>query len=319
MREPLAVTEPEAGQKLLQLLTRRFGLPSGVLHRWIRTGQVRINGRRAGAFDRVAAGDLIRVPPFAADAAAETRRGRPGHEAGGALPPVVAETEDVLVFNKPAGLPVHPGSGHRDSLAGRLARLHADMPFCPTPAHRLDKDTSGLLLVAKTHTALRRMCAAFAAGEGLVREYLAWVAGKCPWDRPRVLRDHLGKGIPDSDRRKEGNTVRERVLVRDECTLRKGDRLAVLVARCVDQNSGSSLMHVRLHTGRTHQIRAQMAAHGFPLIGDVKYRGPVCSTGLKLHAFRLGMEGTIWTVLPPWDGIWTVRQAPAPLPDSIRL
>ncbi len=315
MTEPLAVTGPEAGQKLLQLLTRRFGLPSGTLHRWIRTGQVRINGRRARAFDRVAEGDLIRVPPFAA----ELHGGKPEYEAEGELPPVVAETEDVLVFNKPAGLPVHPGSGHRDSLTGRLARIHAGMPFCPVPAHRLDKDTSGLLLVAKTHAALRRMCAAFAAGEDLVREYLAWVAGNCPWDRPHVLRDRLGKGIPASQRGREGNMARERVLVHDEATSRKGERLAVLVTRCVHRIGGASLVHVRLHTGRTHQIRAQMAAHGFPLIGDVKYRGPFCSTGLKLHAFRLGVEGTIWTALPPWDGVWAVRQEPVPLPDKISI
>ena len=105
MPEPLQVTAAEAGQKLLQFLSRRFEEPQSVLHRWIRTGQVRINGGRAKPFDRVELNDEIRVPPFAG---AGTKAERvPASSGGKELPPIVAETADVIVFCKPSGLPVH--------------------------------------------------------------------------------------------------------------------------------------------------------------------------------------------------------------------
>ena len=145
MPETLQVTAAEAGQKLLQFLSRRFEEPQSVLHRWIRTGQVRINGGRAKPFDRVELNDEIRVPPFAG---AGTKAERvPASSGGKELPPIVAETADVIVFCKPSGLPVHPGTGHTDSLTTRLEAAFAGSPFIPAPVHRLDRDTSGLLLV----------------------------------------------------------------------------------------------------------------------------------------------------------------------------
>ncbi|MFR7887637.1 MAG: pseudouridine synthase, partial [Bilophila wadsworthia] len=161
MPEPLQVTAAEAGQKLLQFLSRRFEEPQSVLHRWIRTGQVRINGGRAKPFDRVELNDEIRVPPFAG---AGTKAERvPASSGGKELPPIVAETADVIVFCKPSGLPVHPGTGHTDSLTTRLEAAFAGSPFIPAPVHRLDRDTSGLLLVGKTYAAVRRLSDALAA------------------------------------------------------------------------------------------------------------------------------------------------------------
>lgn len=192
MPEPLQVTAAEAGQKLLQFLSRRFDEPQGVLHRWIRTGQVRINGGRAKPFDRVELGDEIRVPPFAGAGAKTERASAPS--GGVELPPIVAETDDVIVFCKPSGLPVHPGTGHTDSLTARLEAAFAGSPFIPAPVHRLDRDTSGLLLVGKTYAAVRRLSDALAAHDGSVaKDYLAWVQGECPWSRPKRLEDHLAK------------------------------------------------------------------------------------------------------------------------------
>ena len=148
MPEPLQVTEAEAGQKLLQFLSRRFDEPQGVLHRWIRTGQVRINGGRAKPFDRVALNDEIRVPPFAGAGSQPDSPSSP--LSAQPLPPIVAETDDVIVFCKPSGLPVHPGTGHTDSLTTRLEAAFAGSPFIPAPVHRLDRDTSGLLRVGTT-------------------------------------------------------------------------------------------------------------------------------------------------------------------------
>lgn len=335
MAAPLAVTAAEAGQKLLQFLSRRVGAPHGELHRWIRTGQVRINGGRAKAFDRVCEGDLVRVPPFAAGGSTEEGSApfRSGH--GGALTQergaiaILAETDDILVINKPAGLPTHPGTGHTDSLATRLAAAYPSAPFRPTPAHRLDRDTSGLLLAAKSYTALRGLCEAFAARNGVIKEYLAWVAGACLWDAPRTLEDRLRKSGLDISpahacRWPDGGRPRERVRVvsgRDglpeDAGMEPPGRAARLTARSVVRIDGASLLHIRLHTGRTHQIRVQLAARGFPLLGDVKYGGPPAADGLKLHAFRLTVGGKTWMAAPPWQGVWAVQDMPPP--DSLNM
>lgn len=300
MTEPLRVTAEEAGQKLLQFLSRRFDEPQGVLHRWIRTGQVRINGGRAKPFDRVEKGDEVRVPPFAG-AGTEKRAAAPDRSG---LPPVVAETDDVIVFCKPSGLPVHPGTGHTDSLTTRLERSFAGSPFVPAPVHRLDRDTSGLLLVGKTYAAVRRLSDALALHDGdVAKDYVAWVRGECPWTRPTRLEDCLSKRTTNAK-------GREKMVVGKSQKPAADEKAASLTVRRLEVRHGDSLVLVRLHTGRTHQIRAQLAARGFPLIGDVKYGGPRCEDGLKLHAVRLRVGGETFTSPPPWDGDWGVDFPP---------
>ncbi|HIW78420.1 MAG TPA: RluA family pseudouridine synthase [Candidatus Bilophila faecipullorum] len=292
MAQPLLVTAEEAGQKLLQFLARRFDEPQGVLHRWIRTGQVRINGGRAKPFDRVDFGDEVRVPPFAGGGA---QAAAPVKEDRSLLPPIVAETDELIVFCKPAGLPVHPGTGHTDSLTARLEKSFAGAPFMPAPVHRLDRDTSGLLLVGKTYAAVRRLSDALAAHAGIEKDYLAWAHGECPWLRPARLEDRLSKRSVDGGR--------ERMAVGTPRHAPDGKEASLTVRR-LELRQGNSLLLIRLHTGRTHQIRAQLAARGFPLIGDVKYGGPACEGGLKLHAARLRVGGSVFTAPPPWSGVW---------------
>ena len=300
MSEPIRVTAAEAGQKLLQFLSRRFDEPQGVLHRWIRTGQVRINGGRVKPFDRVELDDEIRVPPFAG-ASGKAAEAKAVPVAGKGLPPAVAETDDVIVFCKPSGLPVHPGTGHTDSLTTRLEAAIAGAAFVPAPVHRLDRDTSGLLLVGKTYAAVRRLSDALAAHDGnVVKEYLAWVRGECPWARPRRLRDALAKRVT-ADR------GREKVVAGKGAA---DEKPASLTVRCLEVREGRSLVLVRLHTGRTHQIRVQLSERGFPLVGDVKYGGPRCEDGLKLHAVRLRVGKDVYTALPPWTGPWRVSALP---------
>ena len=308
MPEPLQVTAAEAGQKLLQFLSRRFDEPQGVLHRWIRTGQVRINGGRAKPFDRVELGDEIRVPPFAGAGAKTERASAPS--GGVELPPIVAETDDVIVFCKPSGLPVHPGTGHTDSLTARLEAACAGSPFIPAPVHRLDRDTSGLLLVGKTYAAVRRLSDALAAHDGSVaKDYLAWVQGECPWSRPKRLEDHLAK-------RTVGAQGREKVVAGKSRAGEPGEKNASLTVRCLAVREGRSLVLIRLHTGRTHQIRVQLSERGFPLVGDVKYGGPRCGDGLKLHAVRLRVGKETYTALPPWAGPWRVAHLPPEWEDA---
>lgn len=277
----LPVTTAEAGQPLVRFLERRLGdIPRSALLRWIRSGQVRVDGGRRKPFDRLEAGQTVRVPPHRSGAA------RPAPRAGDLT--VLFENEEMVAVAKPAGLPSHAGSGHDDSVDGRLKARAAGAPFAPALAHRLDRDTSGILLAARTHAALRRLSTAFRDGAAR-KTYLAWVEGQWPESGPVLLEDRLEKtGKPGRERVQAGS----------------GKAAACEIAPLVSGPSGS-LLAVRLLTGRTHQIRVQLASRGHPVIGDAKYGRPDPS-GLLLHAFRLVLPGLDLTCPPPWTGARTV-------------
>jgi len=188
-------------------------------------------------------------------------------------------------------LPVQPGSGHTDSVAGRLAAHFAHAPFKPAPAHRLDKDSSGLLLAATSYERLRSLHEAFAR-RTLKKTYLAWVEGAWPKDAPRCLRDLLET---------TGVSGREKV--------RSGQgREALCEVVCLRREAGRSLLSVALLTGRTHQIRAQLSARGHPLCGDVKYGARPRKGGLLLHACSVELPtGERFVCPPPWTGEWALR------------
>lgn len=304
------VSAAEGGQKLLQFLERRLGLPPTLLHRWIRTGQIRCNGKRCKPFQPVAQADTVRLPPLALTLAQQQKDDKGTAAALLPLPPLVHESEGLFVFNKTAGLPVHPGTGHSDSLTTRLQQHHANAPFCPTPAHRLDKDTSGLLLVARSYACLRTLQDAFSQRD-LLKEYLAWVEGCWPLTSPeyppRLLRDTLMKRYTGPHEKVEVcPTTSENSPARD-------GHEATCVVQCLRHQGQHSLMHIRLLTGKTHQIRVQLASRGHPLCGDAKY-GSTMRPPFKLHALRLILpEGSEFTALPPWQGQWQVMDLPPPL------
>jgi len=281
----LIVSAEEADQKMLQFLVRRLGLARTMLHRWIRTGQVRRNGSRARAFERVETGDNIRVPPFALRMASASKTDA---ASGHPLPDIVADLPGLLVLNKPAGLPVQPGSGHADSVTSRLAAYSGQLPFKPTPAHRLDKDSSGLLLIATSYGRLRALHEAFAR-RTLKKMYLAWVEGIWPNDCPYKLRDLLEKiGRPGQEKVRSGQ-----------------GREALCEVFCLRREERRSLLCINLLTGRTHQIRTQLSTRGHPICGDVKYGAHPRKGGLLLHAYSMELpEGERFTCLPPWAGEW---------------
>ena len=278
----------EGGQKLLQFLQRRLDLPPSLLHRWIRTGQVRINGGRAKPFGLVAAGDSVRLPPFALGMSRRSKatggQASPEQEheprqRTQALPPAprpLQKDGDLWVFCKPAGLPTHPGTGHEDSLSSRLAARAGDAPFRPTPVHRLDKDTSGLLLVALDEPTRLRMSEAFARRE-VHKEYLALVQGVPP--QTGTCREPLGRHP----------TAKVKMAVVPE---NRGGKAAHSDWRVLwsSPRKDFSLVAVRIHTGRTHQIRVHLAHIGHPILGDTVYgnKKPVPGlTGQCLHATGL--------------------------------
>lgn len=275
----------EAGQKLLQYLVRRLGgkAPQSAILRWIRTGQVRIDGGRAKPFDRLRQGAVVRIPPF-----------EPGEPQNKHAPAqndalsIVFENEELLVIAKPAGLPTHPGSGWDDSVQTRLKARYADAPFSPTPAHRLDKNTSGLLLAAKTYVALRRLQDAF-RDKTADKDYLAWVKGA--WDlsslnAPVKLADQLEKtGASGKQQMRTGQ-----------------GKNAVTIATPLRIEENASLLNLRILTGRTHQIRAQLASRNFPIVGDAKYGGG--QPPMLLHAFHVAIGGQEFYLPPKWSKEW---------------
>lgn len=297
------VSEEESGQKLLQFLERRLGLPENLLHRWIRTGQIRLNGRRCKPFVRLASGDEVRLPPFAGTLAKQTRDPECGAELP--LPSIIGEKDGMIVYSKPAGLPVHPGTGHKDSLSSRLASHYADASFKPVPCHRLDRDTSGVIMVAANFRALRSIQEAIKNGH-VQKEYLAWVDGVWPYNHTGLLKHYLRKEGP------KGN-----VRIRATYDKLPYSREAVSIIRPIKIMGGKSLLQIGLVTGRTHQIRSQLSAIGLPVTGDGKYGS---GGKLMLHSMRITLpDGTSFECAPDWSADFAVTTLPPPLLTSIDL
>ena len=211
----------------------------------------------------------------------------------------------LLAFLKPGGLPVHPGTGHEDSFTGRLESRYSDRPFMPTPVHRLDKDTSGLLLVAETYAALNAAHAAIRA-HTIVKEYLAWVKGRWPYDDERLIHHEMVR---------TGAPGHERMAVLHDAEPEISGKTALCTVTLCARNDSASLLLVRLITGRTHQIRVQTADMGHPVVGDHKYgEGARQDSRMLLHAFRLTLpDGYVFTCPPDWTGPWVV---PTPIPTN---
>ena len=294
------VGEEHDGQRLDNFLVHQLkGVPKSHLYKMIRSGEVRVNRGRASADARVHTGDQVRIPPV--------RTAAPAIQARSLTPPapivmpILWEDDELLAVDKPAGVAVHGGSGIAHGVIERLRASRPEARFLEL-VHRLDRGTSGVLLIAKRRPALLSLHAQLR--EGLTdKRYRAIVSGRWPL-RSKRLDWPLVKTLTASGERM--------VYVRSD-----GQSAATIVTglahRDVDANWPMTLIEAKLETGRTHQIRVHCAHAGFPIIGDDRY-GDFHLNGLWAQAGwrRMYLHAYQMTFKHPVSGQSTLVVAPQP-------
>ncbi len=283
----LTVDEDSTGQRLDNFLMRHLkGVPKTHVYRIIRSGEVRVNKGRASADQRVEAGDLVRLPPVRISAQVQAKADAP---APAREFPVLMEDEAMMAIDKPAGVAVHGGSGVSFGVIEQLRRARPASANLEL-VHRLDRETSGVLLVAKKRSALKNLQDQFRDRE-TGKTYLALVLGLWPSNK-KVIDSPLFKytvdiGVGEGERR-------VKVVDKDDPNGMRSITL-VRVARTVGPYT---LLEVTIKTGRTHQIRVHLASQGHPIAGDDKYgdfehNKLLHKMGLKrmfLHAWQLKFQ-----------------------------
>ncbi len=275
----IEIDEESAGQRIDNFLFARLkGVPKSHIYRLLRKGEVRVNGGRCQAERRLAVGEKVRVPPLR-QAEREVRE----------IPEVLIqqrlegrimhEDDDFMVINKPAGMAVHGGSGLSYGVIEGLRALRPQAKFLEL-VHRLDRETSGCLLIAKKRSALRHLHELFREGHQVKKIYVALLAGV--WERKSLLVDApLKKNILQSG---------ERIV-----KVARDGKPAQTELRRLRKFANATLVEASLMTGRTHQIRVHALSIGHPIAGDERYGHAAANadfrqTGLKrlfLHAAEL--------------------------------
>ena len=311
----MLVDEESAGQRLDNFLLRHLkGVPKTHVYRIIRTGEVRINKGRVNADTRVQTGDVVRLPPVRVATVNVNAPVAPGREF-----PVLMEDEQIMAIDKPAGVAVHGGSGVSFGVIEQLRQARPGARMLEL-VHRLDRDTSGVLLVAKKRSALTRLQDQFRDRE-TGKTYLALVKGQWPSNKKVIdlplQRYLIPNGVGEGERR-------VRIAAKDDANAQRAITL-VRVSRLVGDYS---LLEVTIKTGRTHQIRVHLASQGYPIVGDDKYgdfelNKRLAAQGMKrmfLHAWRLqfvhpqtGRSETVEAVLPEELQIFIDHVQPPPL------
>jgi len=295
----LTVDERGAGQRIDNFLLRELkGAPRALVYRLLRRGEVRVNKGRAKAGHRLVLGDVVRIPPVRLEQRSGVGR-PPARQVRAIEEAVCHEDRHLLVLDKPAGVAVHGGSGLS---FGVIELLRAARPGEKglELAHRLDRDTSGLLLVARRRAALRTLHRLQREGR-VEKRYLALLHGR--WRRDHVVvRAPLRKNL-----------------------LRGGERVVVVASdgkpahtefRVVRRFREATLVEARLHTGRTHQIRVHAAHVGTPILGDAKYGDAAANRRFRTLGLRrlfLHAAGLRF----PWPDREADYRFHAPLPEAL--
>ena len=278
----IEIDEGSVGQRIDNFLfTRLKGVPKSHIYRILRSGEVRVNGGRIQPQRRLDAGDKIRIPPIRvaqreADATPE------GSVRARLEPRVLYEDEDFLVINKPAGMAVHGGSGVSLGVIEGLRKIRPEAKFLEL-VHRLDRDTSGCLLIAKKRSALRGLHELFRSDHQVKKVYMALLSGV--WARKQLTVDApLKKNVLQSGER----------MVK----VAADGKPALTEFRRIRKYSVATLVEASLLTGRTHQIRVHAQSLGHPIAGDERYGDARSNLALRqqglkrlfLHAAELGFN-----------------------------
>lgn len=291
VRHAVANAEDE-GQRVDNFLFRELkGVPKGHVYRLLRTGQVRVNGRRVKPTSRLAAGDDVRIPPVkqaSAKPAAPT-----GQDLGWLANCIIYEDDSLLVLNKPAGLAVHGGSGLSLGAIEALRALRPQAPYLEL-VHRLDRETSGCLLIAKRRSRLRAMHELLRNGH-VEKKYLALLSG------------HLNDaGSVTAALRKHQVAGGERRVHVDE-----GGKAAETRFKPLTMYGQGTLVEARILTGRTHQIRVHAAHLGHPVAGDDKYGEHETNRDWRrLGLKRMFLHAASISFTAPWNDVPLAFDAP---------
>ena len=278
----LTVGEDAAGQRVDNFLSRILkGVPKSHIYRILRSGEVRINKGRAGPNARLALGDVVRVPPVRTAAPARTPVA--GFARIGPDLPILYEDDALIALDKPSGLAVHGGSGIAQGLIEQLRAARPDAKFLEL-VHRLDRETSGILLIAKKRAALVGLHEQLREG-GFDKRYLVLVRGRWRDEKRRVKLSLHKFSTQEGERR-----------VRVEEDGQEAETIFRRRQTWFDRDPPLALLEAELLTGRTHQIRVHLTHLGFPLAGDDKYgdfawNKVLAKRGLKrmfLHSCSLG-------------------------------
>ena len=265
MKTTVTVKENDAGQRLDRFLTKTYrNLPTSMLYKAIRKKDIRLNGKRCDSADRLNTGDVISL--FLPDDVLEITAPAYDFLRASRQLDIVYEDDHVLLLNKKAGLLVHPDNKEfGDTLIARVQRYlyekgvydpANEQSFAPALVNRIDRNTAGIVIAAKTAVALRILNDKLKKRE-IEKYYLCIVHGQMPRQED-TLEGYLEK-----------NEEQNRVYVSD--APRQGARTIRTRYRVLEEREGLSLLEIHLLTGRTHQIRAHMASIGHPLLGDGKY------------------------------------------------
>jgi 23S rRNA pseudouridine955/2504/2580 synthase len=295
------VTDDAAGQRIDNFLVRVLkSVPRSRIYRLLRRGEVRVNGRRAKPDLRLASGDRVRLPPVRIDGVIRLPTA-PASLRERLLRAIIFEDRNLIVLDKPAGIAVHGGSGLS---LGVIEALRAERPRETLElVHRLDRDTSGCLLVARTRKALRELHALLRAG-GVEKKYLALVRGN--WDLGEKRID-----VPLATHRRQGGERH----VRAES---HGKESVSIFTPTQFFGARATLMEVEIRTGRTHQIRVHSGFAGHPVAGDEKYGDAAFNAEMRsiglcrlfLHAHSVAFE---------WPGSAAPAHFSAPLPADLKI
>jgi 23S rRNA pseudouridine955/2504/2580 synthase len=281
------VPEERDGQRLDNFLLGQLkGAPRSLIYKLVRSGQVRINGKRAKPDSRVAGGDEIRIPPVHLDHAAGDGPRRPPQALLDRLAQaIVYEDKALLALNKPSGIAAHGGSGVSFGVIEGLRALRPGEPL--ELVHRLDRDTSGVLVLAKKRSALLELQALMREGEDEEapnKRYLTRLVGRMPQGTMTVEAPLLRSVMQGGER-----------MVRVD----PAGKSSTSHFKLIERRGGHSFCEVHIETGRTHQIRVHAAHLGHPVAGDDKYGDREANkrlaeqTGLKrlfLHAASMSFD-----------------------------